>query len=128
MNLWGRIYASTVDKLNYRKSLLYDVEVILACIVVLAHCIKSVLTHKSSNPFRQNLDMPVYLPLPCLNLCSFSQGEYDNITPLISQSGVCKILMDLFSENNRISGDITFVPVLLDKIKIPRVQSTCFRV
>ena len=31
--------------------------------------------------------------------------------------GVCIVLMDLFSGKNRISGDITFVPVLLDKIK-----------
>ena len=117
LKLWGRIYAGTVDKLSYRKSLLYDVEVMLACIVVPTHCIKSVLAHKSSNPFRHDLDKPVYIPPPCLHSCSFCVGEYDSITPPISRAGVCTILMDLFSGNNRISGDITFVPVLLDKMK-----------
>jgi len=117
LKLWQRIYRGTVDKLSYRQSLLYDIEVMLLWIVVPTHCIKSVLTYKSSNPFKQNTSAPVCLPHPCLHSCSFCQGEYDSITPSISQAGVCAILMDLFSGNNRISGDITFVPVLLDKIK-----------
>ena len=50
-------------------------------------------------------------------MCSFCQGEYGSITPPISRSGVFIILIDLFSGNDRISGDITFVPVILDKIK-----------
>ena len=44
-------------------------------------------------------------------------GEYGSISPLISQARVCKILMNLLSRNNRISGDITFATVLLDRIK-----------
>ena len=117
LKLWQRIYRGTVDKLSYRKSLLHDVEVMLLWIVVPTHCLKSVLAYKSSNPFKHNEIEPVYLPHPCLNSCSFCQGEYDTIAPAISRAGVCSILMDLFSGNNRISGDITFVPVLLDKIK-----------
>ena len=81
------------------------------------HCIKSVLANKSSNPFKQNPSAPVYLPHPCLHSCSFCQGEYNSITPSIGRAGVCIVLMDLFSGNNRNSGDITCVPVLLDKIK-----------
>ena len=117
LKLWKRIYGGTVDKLSYRKSLLLDVEVMLACLVVPTHCIKSVLAHKASNPFITDKNTPVYLPHPCLNSCSFCLGEYSDIAPPLNRAGVCIILMDLFSGTNRISGDITFMPVLLDHIK-----------
>ena len=97
--------------------MLYNIEVVLACIVIPTHCMKSVLAHRSSTPFKQKLGMSVYLPHPCLNSCYFCQDEYDSITPTIIRVGVWIILMDLFSGDNRISGDITFVPVLLDNIK-----------
>ena len=34
LKLWRRICAGTVEKLSYGKSLLYDIEVVLECIVV----------------------------------------------------------------------------------------------
>ena len=43
LKLWKRIYGGTTDELNYRKSLLFDVEVMLTCLVVPTYCIKSVL-------------------------------------------------------------------------------------
>ena len=103
--------------MTYRKSLLYNVEVMLAVIVVPTHCIKSVIAHKAANHFSNNTGAPVYLPHPCRILCSFCTGEYDGITPPLIRGGVCKVFMDLFSGNNRISGDITFMPVLVDQIK-----------
>ena len=54
LKLCRRIYVGTVDKLRYRKSLLYDVEVILAVVVVSTHCIKSALAHKPANSFFRN--------------------------------------------------------------------------
>ena len=117
LKLWKRIYGETVDKLSYRKSLLIDVEVILACLVVPTHCIKSMLAHKASNPFVRDKNTPVYLPHPCLNSCSFCLGEYTDIAPPLNRAGVCIILMGLFSGTNRISGNITFMPVLLEHIK-----------
>ena len=89
----------------------------LALLVVPTHCTKSVLAHKTSNHFVQILNTPLYLPHPCQYSCSFCLGDYGDITPSLNRDGVCMILMDLFSGDNRISGDITFVPVLLDKIK-----------
>ena len=89
----------------------------LACLVVPTHCIKSVLANKSSNPFVNDKNAPVYLPPPCLNSCSFCLGEYSDIAPPLNRAGVCIILMDLFSGTNIISVDITFMPVLLDNIK-----------
>ena len=81
LKLWRQIYGGTVDKLSYQKSLLFDVEVMLACLVVPTHCIKSVLAHKASNPFIKNKHAPVYLPFPCLNSCSSCLDEYTDITP-----------------------------------------------
>ena len=65
LKLWRRIYVGTVDKITYRKSLLYDLEMMLAIIVEPAHCIKSALAHKAANPFSKNTGALVYLPHPC---------------------------------------------------------------
>ena len=118
LKLWGRIYSGTENKLSYRKSLLYDVDVMLGILVIPMHCIKSVLAHKASNPFTRDSNTPVYLPHPCKYSCSFCLGDYTDITPPLNRAGVCIVLMDLFSGSNRIGGDITFLPVLCDKIKI----------
>ena len=99
------------------KSLISDVEVMLAMLVVPTHCIKSVLAHKASNPFGRDRNTPVYLPHPCQYSCSFCLGDYADIAPSLNRAGVCMLLMDLFSGSNRIRGDITFIPVLLDHIK-----------
>ena len=71
ITLWKIIYVGTVETFSYRKSLLFDVDIILACIVVPDHCLKYVLAHKNSNPFMHKVDAPVYLSHPCLNFCSF---------------------------------------------------------
>ena len=89
----------------------------IALLVVPTHCIKSVLAHKASNPFVQDKNAPVSLPHPCKILCSFCLGDYSDITPGLNCAGVCILLMDLFSGSNRISGDITFVTVLMDHTK-----------
>ena len=96
LKVWQRIYSGTDDKLSYRKSLLYAIEVMLLWIVIPIHCIKSVLVYKSSNPFKQNESAPVYLPHTCLDSCYLCQGEYNSIVPSISRAGVCTVLMDLF--------------------------------
>ena len=125
--LWRRMYVGTVENNNYRKSLLFDVDIMLACIVVPTHCIKSVLAHKNSNPFNHKANIPIYLPHPCLHSCSYCCGEYNDMFPSLIRNGVCSVLMDLFSGDNRISGDITFVPVLLDRIKkYPNVNRIIF--
>ena len=92
-------------------------EVMLALLVVPTHCINSVSVHKVSNPFVQVRNTPLYLPRPCKYSCLFCLGDYGNIAPSLNRAGVCMALMDLFSGGNRTSGDITFLPVLLDKIK-----------
>ena len=115
--LWNRIYQNNSDKVAYRQSLLFDVEFMLATLVVPTHCLKSVLAHKSANPFLHERGAPTYLPHPCLDSCSFCCGEYKKLFPPLVRNGVCLVLMDLFSGDNRISGDITFIPVLLDRIK-----------
>ena len=117
LKLWARIYKNTTEKLAYQKGLLYDVEVMLAMLVVPTHCIKSVLAHKASNPFGRDRNTPVYLPHPCQYSCSFCLGDYGEFIPSLNCAGVCMLLMDLFSVSNRISGDITFITVLLDHIK-----------
>ena len=81
LNLWGRIYLGTVDKMRHRKSMLYDVEIMLAIILIPIHYIKSVLVHKSAIPFFRNDRASDYLPSPCMVLCSFCTGEYDDIIP-----------------------------------------------
>ena len=98
------------------KSLLYDVEVTLAVILIPTYSIKSVIAHKASNPFSTH-GAPAYLPRPCRTTCSFCTGDYDSITQPLIRMGVCKVLMDLFSDNNRITVEITFIPVLVDEIK-----------
>ena len=115
--LWKRIYVGTVDNLSYRKSLLLDVDVMMTCIVVPTHYLKSVLAHKNLNPFMHKVDTPIYLPHPCLNSYSFCCDKYDTTFLPLIRDGVCRVLMDLFFGDNRISGDITFIPVLLDRIK-----------
>ena len=89
----------------------------LAMLVVPTHCIESVLAHKASNPFGRDRNTPVYLPHPCQYSCSFCLGDYTDIASSLNRAGVCMMLMDLFSGSNIISGDKTFIPVLLDYIK-----------
>ena len=117
IKLWKRIYSGTDNKLSYRKSLLYDVEVMLALLVVPTHRIKYVLAHKASNPFVQVHNTPLSFSHPCTYSCLFCLDDYSDITPSLNRPGVCIVLIDLFSGCNRISSDITFLPVLLDKIK-----------
>ena len=103
--------------MSYRQSLLFDVDVMLAMLVVPTHCLKSVLTHKCANPFLHVQGTPIYLPPPCLYSCSFCCNKYNDLCPPLVRDGVFLVLMDLFLGDNIIAGDITFVPVLLDKIK-----------
>jgi len=109
-----KIYSSAVDQLSYRRSLLYDLEVVLVCVVTPTHCIKAFLVHKTTNPFGDSIH---YLPPPCGNVYSFCVGEHDNIIPLLVRSVLCNVLMDLFSGVNRIGVDITFVQVLVDALR-----------
>ena len=81
ITLWRIIYEGTVDTVSYRKSLLYDVDVMLCCILVPTHCLKSMLAHKNSNPFLYKVTTSVFLPHPFLHVCSFCCNEYDNIFP-----------------------------------------------
>ena len=115
--LWKRIYGGTIDKLSYRKSLLLDVKVMLSCLVIPMYCIKDFLALKALNSFICVKNAPVYLPNPCLTSCSFCLDEYAEIAPPLNRTGVCVVLIDLFSSKNRISGDITIMLVLLDHIK-----------
>ena len=51
----GGYTAAQKNKTSYRRSLMYDVEVMLAILVVLTHCINSVMVHKASNSFVHDL-------------------------------------------------------------------------
>lgn len=77
------------------------------------HRIKYGLAHKVLISFICDENALVYLSYPCLNLCLFCPGEYDEITPSLNQAGVCILLMSLLSGNNQISGEVTFVYALL---------------
>lgn len=58
------MYDGTVDAVSYRKSLVYDVDVMLGCAVVPSHCLKFVLAHKHFNPFLHKVNTPMILPQP----------------------------------------------------------------
>ena len=69
-----------------------------------------------ANSFDHRPDQIPYLPPPCISYCSFCTGEYDTLFPAIIRGGVCKIIMDLFSGENRIAGAIAFNSVLFESI------------
>ena len=97
LKLWYRIYNGTVDKLSYRESLLFDLEITLACIVLPTHCLLSVFADRTANPFEHEPGQIRYVPPPCVTSCSFCTGEYDKLFPAIIRGGVCAIVLDLFS-------------------------------
>ena len=49
--LLNQIYIGTVHTTSYRKNLLINVEIMLACLIVPTYCLKLMLAHKSSTPF-----------------------------------------------------------------------------
>ena len=96
LKLWVRIYRGTENKMSYRKGLMYDVTLMLGILVMPMNCIKSVLAHTALNPFNNDRNTPVYLPLPCRYSCSFCLGDYSDITPALNRAGVCIVFMDFF--------------------------------
>ena len=101
----------------YRETLLFDLEVALNFFILPTHYIQSGFVDKISNPFTAPAGKMRYLPPPCLNARSFCVEYYATMFHSTIGSGVYKVLMYLLSDANRISGDITFDPVLLNNIK-----------
>ena len=116
LKLWCRIYSGTIDKLSYQERLLFDLEITLECNVLPTHYFLSVFADRIASPFDHKPGQIRYLPPPCLTSCSFCTGEYDKLFPPIIRGGVCAVIMDLFSGENRISVAITFDPVLIRSI------------
>ena len=114
--LWCRIYSGTIDRLSYQESFLFYLEVTLACIILTTHCLMSMFDDKTTNQFDHQPDQIRYLPPPYRSSCSFCTGEYNKLFPAIIRGGVCKIIVDLLSGENRIPGAITFNHVLFESI------------
>ena len=68
---------------------------------------------EASNPYIQREEKPP----GCIDACSFCCGEYRSMFPPVVREGVCLILMDLFSGEKRISGDVVVDTILVENIK-----------
>ena len=91
-------------------------EITLACIFYLPTAYYRFFADRTADPFDRKSGKIRYMPPPCLTSCSFYTGKYDKLFPAIIRGGVCAVIMDLFSGENRISGTITFYPMLIESI------------
>ena len=98
---------------KYQTNLLKDLNNVLASLVIPKACLNSKFAWEASNPYKNRGEFP-----PQYNdACSYCVGDYKKIFPPIIKEGVCLVLMDLYSGENRISGTITFDLVLLTAIR-----------
>ena len=111
--LLHRIFGSTAHKGKYQTNLLKDLDNVLASLVIPKACLNSKFAWEASKPYKNRGD----LPPQCNDACSYCVGDYKKMFPPVIKEGVCLVLMDLYSGENRISGTITFDPVLLTAIK-----------
>ena len=94
LTLLKRTYSSTIGMPTYRRSLLYELKIIIQYMVVPTHCINAAFADKQSNPFSRTHNGIRYLPPPCPDACSFCLGHYTNIFPEVLRSGITTVLID----------------------------------